>query len=156
MSQPNSPWRHARTEDDDAIVSMCLALNAEDPGPRAVPQHHTRATLARFRAEPVRGRALVLELEGKPAGYCLLASFWSNELGGEICIVDELFVIREHREKGHGRDLLEGLISGSSALWNGRPVAFDLEATPANQRARAFYESLGFRPLKNSHLRLRY
>ena len=27
-----SSWRVARSNDDDAVVALCLALNAEDPG----------------------------------------------------------------------------------------------------------------------------
>lgn len=148
-------WRLAHAADDEAIVNHCLALNREDPGPRPVPAEFTRATLARFRAEPLRGRTVVLDLDGRVEGYAFLASFWSNELGGEICTVDEFFVSPAQRGHGHGRALLESLIAGC-ALWEPKPVAFDLEVTPDNSRARAFYESMGFRAAKNGPMRLRF
>lgn len=147
-------WRLAVPADDEAIVALSLALYREDPAPQPVPASQTRATLARFRAEPTRGRAVVLEFGGRVEGYSLLASFWSNEVGGEICTVDEFYVSPAARGRGEGRRLLESLISGC-ALWEPKPVAFDLEVTPANDRARKFYSSLGFTPLKNEHLRLR-
>jgi ribosomal protein S18 acetylase RimI-like enzyme len=155
MSYHGAAWRIATIPDDEALVAMSLDLYREDPAPRPVPAEQTRRTLERFRAEPSRGRALVLEGNGRPLGYALLASFWSNELGGEVCTVDELFVKPEARGQGHGRRLLEELLRGGGALWPGTPVAFDLEVTPGNGRARAFYESLGFRAAKNAHLRHR-
>src|SRR6266852_1845362 len=104
---PFSMWRLATASDDENIVSMCMALNADDPGPAPVQPQQMRRTLAKLRAEPHRGRALVCEVNGHPAGYALLISFWSNELGGEVCNIDELFVAPEYR----GRGLATGLFT---------------------------------------------
>jgi ribosomal protein S18 acetylase RimI-like enzyme len=35
-------------------------------------------------------------------------------------------------------------------------MALDLEVTPTNERARKLYASLGFAPMRNAHLRLRF
>ena len=48
-------WRLATASDDEAIVSMCMALNAEDPGPNPVQPQQVRLTLAKLREEPNRG-----------------------------------------------------------------------------------------------------
>jgi ribosomal protein S18 acetylase RimI-like enzyme len=141
-------WRMAEITHDEAVVNLSLALYREDPSPRPVPATHTRATLAQFRAEPARGCTMVLELDGRVEGYALLASFWSNECGGEICTVDEFYVTPGSRGAGHGRKLLESLIAGHYA-------AIDLEVTPDNARARKFYESVGFKAAKNAHFRHR-
>jgi hypothetical protein len=59
-------WRTANdARDDDAIVRLCLALQVEDPGPTPVGEPQIRRTLAAFRAHPVRGRALVLDVDGE-------------------------------------------------------------------------------------------
>ena len=84
-------WRVAQASDENNIVSMCMALNAQDPGPTPIQPQQVRITLAKLRDEPDRGRALVCDIEGKTVGYALLISFWSNELGGEVCNIDELF-----------------------------------------------------------------
>jgi diamine N-acetyltransferase len=143
-------WRPAVTEDDHAIVKMCAELNREDPGPRPVPEKQTWNTLIELRMNPLRGAAWVLELGGSVVGYCLLITFWSNEVGGEIATVDEIFVKKELRGQGHGKEFFELLISEKKFR------AIDLEVTPANRRARKFYESLGFTPLKNTHMRVRF
>lgn len=146
-------WRDSRPEDDEAIVALCRSLYEEDPASKPVPDAHHRRTLAVLRASPVRGRAVVLE-EGGVIGYALLAACWSNELGGEVLIVDELYVAPEHRSRGHARALIEALMRGEGP-WPGKPVALELEVTPDNARARALYERLGFRVKRNAVLRAR-
>jgi ribosomal protein S18 acetylase RimI-like enzyme len=147
-------WRPARSEDDPEIVRMCLELNREDPGEAPVPEGQVRATLAALRAEPVRGRAVVLEGGGIVLGYALLVSFWSNELGGEVCNVDELYVARSARRRGHARALVEALEAGSP-LWPNTPLAVELEVSPENAGARALYAGLGFAKVRNQMLRRR-
>lgn len=148
-------WRPALPADDAEIIAMCIELNREDPGPRPVPPEHTRQTLEVFRKEPVRGVAYVLDIDGRVQGYSLLATFWSNEVGGEICMVDEIFVRASARGRGFGRAFLQELID-RGPLWPRQAVAIDLEVTPDNHRARGFYLGLGFKPAKNTHMRMRF
>ena len=123
---------------------MCLALNVEDPPPHPVPPEHVRQTLLALREVPSRGRAIVLELEGQVCGYALLIAYWSNELGGEVCTIDELYVEPEYRGRRHATRLIDSLATGEG-LWSPKPVALTLEVTPNNVRARQLYERAGFR-----------
>lgn len=145
-------WRAAVGADDEAIVAMYTALYEEDPGPEPVSLERIHQTLARFGAAPERGRAVVLDADGQPAGYAFLIPFWSNELGGEICVIDELYVRREWRGQGHATSLIEAL-STTGDLWPGCPVALELEITPSNTKARALYERLGFAIKRNATMR---
>jgi GNAT superfamily N-acetyltransferase len=145
-------FRCATPDDDETIVELCLALNAEDPG-QPVDADQVRRTLSRLRAEPLRGRAVVAQLDGQVVGYALLVSFWSNEYGGEICDIDELYVRPAQRGGGIATELFNAVAEDRS-LWPTRPVALELEATPDNVRARAFYERLGF-AARNALLRKR-
>jgi ribosomal protein S18 acetylase RimI-like enzyme len=136
-------WRQARPSDDPAIVTHGLALYAEDPSPIPVPEASFHRTLAALRAAPWRGRALVLELDERIVGYALLVSIWSNELGGEVCELDELYVAPAARGRGWATGLIE-LVAAGSDLGLGGAVAMALMVTPGNARARALYERLGF------------
>jgi GNAT superfamily N-acetyltransferase len=146
-------WRVAKRADDRDISEMCLGLYAEDPSPLAVSEQNIRDTLSTLRAEPVRGRAVVLEVDGAIGGYAILISFWSNELGGEVIVVDELYVRPSYRNRGHARELL-GSLARDNPLWPGGAVALDLEVTPQNERAAAFYLRVGFTATKNARMRL--
>jgi ribosomal protein S18 acetylase RimI-like enzyme len=81
-------------------------------------------------------------------GYALLIPYWSNEFGGVLLFVDELFVLREVRNRGIGHSFFRFLTPD-------RPfdaVALGLEVSPHNAKARRLYESLGFKPRKTSVL----
>jgi GNAT superfamily N-acetyltransferase len=144
-------WRRARPDDDEGLVRMCLDLYREDPGSRPVSPDQVRRTLEVLRAEPWRGLAVVLDVDDQAVGYALLVSFWSNELGGEVCDVDELFVTPEQRSRGNGRSLFEAIERGE--LWPTPPAAMALGTTPGNRRARRLYERLGFEPVGVSMVR---
>jgi ribosomal protein S18 acetylase RimI-like enzyme len=146
-------WRPATPDDDEQVIALGLSLYREDPSPELVAAESFRRTLGALRAEPLRGRALALEVDGAVVGYALLVSFWSNELGGEVCDIDELYVAPSARSHGWGSRLLDGLAAGST-LWPGDAVALALEVTPDNTRARTLYERLGFAG-KNLGLRRR-
>ena len=146
-------WRIAEPRDDEAVVEMCMALYCEDPSGEPVPDSHIRHTLAALRREPLRGRAVVLELDGRVVGYALLIAFWSNELGGQTCEVDELYVLPEHRSRGHGTSLFDAM--ERAEVWPERPVSIALIVTPDNQRARKLYERLGFRVMGTTLVRSR-
>jgi GNAT superfamily N-acetyltransferase len=121
---------------------MCLQLYEEDPGVLPVRPENIRATLRALRSEPCRGRAVVLEIQSQLSGYALLIACWSNELGGDICEVDELFVVPERRSQGHGKSLFEAISQRN--LWPTPIVGIALGVTPDNVRARRLYERLGF------------
>ena len=144
-------WRLAQPADDNSVVEMCLQLYREDPGLSPVPAQHMRATLAELRRVPYRGRAVVLEVQAQPSGYALLIAFWSNELGGGVCAVDELFVAPEHRSQGYGKSLFTAIEQGE--LWPTPIVAIALGVTPGNVRARRLYERLGFTAIGISMVR---
>lgn len=149
-------WREASRADRRHVVEMSLALFAEDPGTYTLTARDVGRTLSRLEAEPVRGCAVVAEavVAGRTVvvGYALLCSFWSNELRGEVCTVDELYIKPVARSLGLGSGLVQSLVQRRAFFE--RAVAFELEVTGRNTRARALYERLGFVPRKNASLRL--
>ena len=144
-------WRVATLADDETICRMCLDYYREDPGVAQVSLDHIRRTVETLRWEAHRGRTVVLDVDGHVVGYALLIAFWSNELGGEVCDIDEVFVMAPYRNKGHGSALFDAIETGD--LWPGFLVALALGVTPDNCRARRLYERLGFSAIGTSMIR---
>jgi ribosomal protein S18 acetylase RimI-like enzyme len=138
--------------DEPAVIDMALALYREDAGERTVGREDVARTLRHFAAHPDRGRVLALELRGELVGYAILVAFWSNEWGGLICVLDELYVRPHARGRGLVSALVAALTAGAVEPFTD-PVALDLEVSPDNHRARALYRRLGFADTKNGPMR---
>lgn len=124
----------------DAVVAMMRGLYAEDPAAAPVDAARFPETIRVLLAHPERGRIVILMEAADVRGYALLIPYWSNEFGGTLLFIDELFVLPDVRGRGLGRGLVEWVKAE-------RPydaVAVLLEVSPANVRARRLYESLGF------------
>ena len=135
--------------DVDDVLRMVRELYVDDPSPHAPGDDNVRRTLDVI--TDVRRGAVWLADDGEgtaPFAYLFLTKVWSNELGGDLVFIDELWVARERRSRGVGTALVEHGIATTKGA-----VAFELEVTPGNTRARALYERLGFRPLRNASLR---
>jgi GNAT superfamily N-acetyltransferase len=133
--------RPVTAADHPHVKRMVHALYVEDPSTRMPDDDDVDRTLGVL-ANPARGEVLVVDDgSGAPFGYAFLTRLWSNELGGDVVFIDELWVAPERRGRGIGTAIIA------------HAIAFELEVTPANARARSLYERLGFRPLRNASLR---
>ncbi len=83
----------------------------------------------------------IIEAEEKTAGYALLAKTFSQEAGGIVVWIEELYVLPEFRGKGFGSAFIE-------FVKNEIPAArYRLETEPENERAKALYRKHGFEKL---------
>lgn len=73
-------------------------------------------------------------------GYALVCVFWSNEVGGNVCFLDELYIKKEYRGNNLGRTFLEFLINE----FNNKVNRFRLEACESNDKAIKLYKDYGF------------
>ena len=121
---------------------MCVQLYDEDPGALPVRPENMRATLRATPRTLSQGVPPFWGLRANDRATRLLIAFWSNELGGNICEVDELFVVPERRSRGHGKSLFEAISKRN--LWPTPVAGIVLGVTPDNVRARRLYERLGF------------
>ena len=125
------------------LLEMMRGLYSEDPSDANTPgETQFLRTIRVLLEKPDRGR-IVLFFEGQTIqGYAVLIPYWSNEFGGTLLFVDELFVKPEARNRGIGREFFEFLRTQ-------RPfdaIVSALEVSPKNLRARKLYFSLGFEP----------
>jgi ribosomal protein S18 acetylase RimI-like enzyme len=130
------------------VIAMMRALFDEDPPSSPVDPTRFPATVETLLAEPSRGTILVIEERAVTRGYAILIPYWSNEFGGTIVYVDELFVMPEARNRGIAHQLFEFL----SRTKPFGAIALALEVSPANERAQRLYTSIGFSTRRNSTL----
>ena len=83
---------------------------------------------------------LLAEEDGKAVGYALFFHNYSTFLGRPGIYLEDLFVLPEHRGKGHGKALLAAVarIATERGCWRLEWVVLD-----SNKPAMEFYESLG-------------
>lgn len=75
------------------------------------------------------------------AGYGLIAKAFSQEHGGPLVWIDEVYVRAPYRGKGLGKEFFEYIFERY------KDSAFRLETEKDNERARKLYGQLGFEEL---------
>jgi len=121
-------------------------LSHEDPSTERVTDKKISLTFKELTSNTKRGKIVVFEKAKAIIGYAILIPYWSNEYGGNILHIDELYVKPEHRGRGIATSFLKHMLIAHDA------VALQLEVTPTNTRARNYYRDLGFKKSKNLHL----
>ncbi len=97
---------------------------------------------------PDKGRIVVFESNGQPAGYAILIFFWSNEFKGDIIEVDELVVHKSHRNLGIATKFFAWL----QAEYASKCAGLSLQVAHSNHGAQKLYQREGFKPAPNLHL----
>ena len=128
------------------VLAMMRALYIEDAPASKADHQRFHLTIERLLAEPSSGRIIIFSEGAAILGYALLIPFWSNEFGGTLLFVDELFVKPDARNRGIAHSFFEYLASERPF----DPVALALEVSPENERARRLYESIGFERRRNT------
>jgi len=134
----------AEPADCDPLVDLMAAFYAE--ADYAFDDEVARAALAQILADPSLGAVWAFRDGESLAGYLVVTFGFSLEFHGRCGIVDELFVLPEHRGQGLGAAALavaEDFCCGAGV------EALRLEVEHENATALALYRKQGFR----EHLR---
>lgn len=125
----------------DEVVAMVKALyqeTAEHDDEILITTEKILNTLHRTITHPDEVQCYLFFYHQKLVGYGLLCSFWSNEYGGKVLIVDELYVQLPFRGKG----IVTQFISMIACFK--QYVMLDLEVFPTNIKAQNLYKRMGF------------
>lgn len=134
------------------VLTMMQGLYSEDEAASPVDRSRFPLTIDFFLANPSQGRIILFEEGLSIRGYALLVPYWSNEFGGPLEVVDELFVTPEARNRGIATNFFRFL--GEHKPFDA--VALALEVSPGNTGALRLYQSLGFARRHNSLLTYRF
>ena len=144
-----TPHFRAFSEGDlPELEAMILALYQEDPPGEEMSSRKVQFTIRELALHPDKGSITILCAGEAIVGYALVIYYWSNEYGGDIASIDELYVKPAWRGKGVGTAFLEHLVTDAAGALRGLWV----EVTLANMKALAYYSRHGFAPVANRHL----
>ena len=128
------------------LLLMITSLYDEDPEGEQISEFKINNTIIEFQENPQKLNIYMFKNCNENIGYAILVFFWSNEFGGNIINIDELYVVEKHRGKGIATKFLY-YVEGIEKI-----EALQLETTPSNQNALEYYKRLGFLPSENTHL----
>ena len=133
-------FRDLTPEDRDLVVPMVQAFYRSDavdhPVDAAVLERSFQA--AAGPAEPLL-RGLLIQWEGRPAGYMYITQCYSAEVGGRCVFIEEIFLKPEFRGQGLGTEIMAWLEREYPAARR-----FRLEVTQVNQGAVRLYQRAGY------------
>ena len=130
------------TERDEALFcTLSDEFYHSDGVLHPVPEENFHRAFAEMMRSDDYVQGFILECDGEPAGYALLLKSYSQEAGGVVVWIDELYVRPEFRSRGLGSEFFGFVFERCPA------ARYRLEIEPENVRARALYEKLGFSEL---------
>jgi GNAT superfamily N-acetyltransferase len=126
-----------------AVVEMMRELYHDSSEYDAYDTRHFPETVRTLIARPEVGRIfLFMDVHDAVQGYALLIPYFSNEFGGFVVFVDELFVAQASRRRGLARGLFDFI--ECERPFNARAIL--LEVLPSNAIAMNAYKHMGFKP----------
>ncbi len=88
-------------------------------------------------------RGLTVLKQDAVIGYVLLSFTYSNEVGGMVVWIEELYLKEKFRGLGYGSEILKWIFETYAT----QVKRFRLEVTDENIRAKKLYQKLGFEEL---------
>ena len=130
--------RTASVEDCGRILQMIRALARYEKMEDKVVA--TEDLLREWIFEKKKAEVLFATEDGREVGFALFFHNFSTFLGRAGIYLEDLYVMPEHRGKGHGKALLKRLAQITLERGCGR---LDWQCLDWNERSIAFYRSLG-------------
>ena len=136
-------FRKIAISDKEAYIKMASDFYSSDAVLIHVGKEHFLRTFDELIRSEQYAECYIFELDSSVVGYSLLAKTYSQEAGGLVLWVEEIYVLPEHRGCGIGSAFLSHLISSREESIK----RIRLEVEEANSGAIKLYRSLGFTPL---------
>lgn len=134
--------RKIKPTDRDFYINSVKAFYSSDAVMHNISDEYITKTFDELMNSETYAQCYIFEKDEKRAGYALLAKTFSQEAGGEVLWIDEIFILPEFRSKGLGSEFFAFLKENSNA------ARLRLEFCPSNEKAIEVYKRQGFQPLK--------
>ena len=145
----NLTFRNYEENDYSYLRDMMFSLYEEDPVDVPMTEAKIKSTIHEYITHPEKIRISMICIDEIIIGYGLIVLYWSNEFGGDIINIDEIYIKEEYRNK----QAASSFINYQKTAYGGA-VAMQLETTPTNIAAVRLYKRLGFEPSPNCQMTL--
>lgn len=134
--------RSININDKKEYIEMTKEFYTSEAVLHSIPQEYIETTFDNLVNNTPYAKGYMIEYNGEIAGYVLLAITYSNEVGGKVVWIEEIFIKEEFRGKGIGKNVF-----GQIKELNKDAKRFRLEVTKENLGAIRLYENLGYENL---------
>lgn len=127
----------------DLYIRMAEEFYSSDAVLHPIPRAYIERTADEALQSDAYAEIYLLECEGEPAGYGLTARTFSQEAGGSVLWIEELYIREQFRSRGLGREFFSYIEEKNKD----RTARIILEVEEENTRAASLYERLGYEKL---------
>ncbi len=124
--------------DREEYVKMAEEFYSSPAVLHPVPKENFEKCFEKIMSRDGTAEGYIIECEGKVAGYAITSRTYSQEAGGDVLWLEELFIKEPYRNRGLGTEYFE-LILKTPGI-----ARFRLEVEPDNEKAVRLYKRLGF------------
>lgn len=135
-------------QDRADYLDMAKAFYCSEAVCHNIPEKHFADTFAEMMRGEVYAAGFIMAYENQTAGYALLARTFSQEAGGMVLWIEELYVKPEYRSCGLGHDFFTYL--KSNLCENVKRIRLEVE--DSNEKAISLYRRMGFTDLPYSQM----
>lgn len=135
--------RNFKETDLDAYIRLSDAFYHSSAVIHPIPKENFVKTFHTILQGSPYEKGVIIESDGEIAGYALLSFTYSNEVGGIVLWLDEVYICPSYQGRGLGTELLEFL----DREYRDKVRRIRLEVTPINNSAIRLYKKMGYEPL---------
>ncbi|MGB4658600.1 MAG: GNAT family N-acetyltransferase [Mobilitalea sp.] len=132
--------RELQAKDKEMFVLMVQGLYRSEATLSEIPLVNIETTFKTAIEGSPYIKAFVIEEKEEIAGYVQLSFTYSNEVGGIVAFVEELFIREEYRSQGLGTKALDFI----HKEYEHKVKRFRLEVTKANRSVMELYARKGY------------
>lgn len=132
--------REVQEKDYEIYMELTKEFYESDAVLHPIPESHRKAAWEEVMRSKDYVQAYILEEKEEPIGYGLVSKTFSQEAGGMVIWVEELYIRSAYRGLGLGKQFFSFVEREFSSMVS----RLRLEVEPENQRAKELYEKIGY------------
>jgi len=132
--------RKIEAKDRDTYIVMSRQFYRSDAVLHDIPDAHFHKTFDVIIGGSPYADAYIFEVEQQVVGYALLSFTYSNEAGGLVLLIEEVYILPEYQKQGLGKEFLAFV----EAHYRGDVALIRLEVEKSNKVALQLYKKVGF------------